>query len=1039
MPDLLACIAGMAEELSTGGRPTLPSDVAELHAVERLREGFDLGQVVTEFALLRDAILRLWERDQFPPSQVSNLRLLNHAIDRAISESVERYTKARDRTLQSLDRISNAALESTCLDDFLGRLLGVLVETTPAVDTAAILLREADRLRVRASVGLEQDVATGFTLKIGEGFAGAVAAERCPKLLLAASTDPMVKMPSLRHKRVRALYGVPIIDDDQVIGVAHIGSLGAHQFSDQDKRLLIAMAHRAATAISQHLLRERDAERTVAENKARAEAERGLAVVDALLSSSLVGFGFIDTDLRYVRVNEALAVINGPSPAEHTGRTMREILGHHADVLEPIVRTVIETGEAVTDLELNAAPPSTPDHVRSFLASYFPVRTPSRETIGVGVAVVEITERKRMEARLQKALSIQTVGVVFYDLHGRVLDANPALERMSGYTRDQLRQVSWQQLTPPEFGDVTARAAEQIEATGETAPYEKQWIRPDGSRWWGLFAPTRISGSGRDSECVEFIIDVTARNQAEEAVREREVLFRTLADSISQFAWMADETGSIVWFNQRWFEYTGTTLDEVKGWGWQKIQHPDHVQRVIAKLRDHFETGETWEDTFPLRGKDGRYRWFLSRALPIRNDHGTVVRWFGTNTDVTDTRLLGEVTTALSSSLDYRETLQRMAELLVPALADWCTVDLLEREGHIQRIVSVHSDPANTALASELARSHPPDPSASSGSARVMRTGVPDLVPEVSDEFLATVARSPERLQMLRDLGIKSCVLVPLIARDRTLGAIGIVSAESGRRYAQRDLELLEEVARRAAIAIDNARLYEEVQRAVRMREELLAVVSHDLKNPLGAIQLAGAMLLGRPAEDPRRRQQIEVINRSASRMDHLIGDLLDMASIQAGRLAIERRLDEPGAVLTEAVEMHRPAAREKGVTISCVCPLRELRILLDRDRILQVLGNLLGNAIKFCRSGDEITVRCQRSVHEAVFAISDSGPGIPESDLPHVFEPYWSARGHAKKGTGLGLYISKGVIEAHGGRLWVESAPGEGATFYFTLPIAEM
>ena len=228
---------------------------------------------------------------------------------------------------------------------------------------------------------------------------------------------------------------------------------------------------------------------------------------------------------------------------------------------------------------------------------------------------------------------------------------------------------------------------------------------------------------------------------------------------------------------------------------------------------------------------------------------------------------------------------------------------------------------------------------------------------------------------------------------------------------------------------------YEEAQHAVRMREEVLAVVSHDLRNPLAAIQMAAALLLLRLGGDPRSRKQVETIHRSASRMEHLLADLLDMASIQAGRLSLERQPERPDNLLTELMEVHEPTAREKGLSLHGSCDLGDAFLVCDRDRILQLLGNLVGNAIKLCQPGDSITVRCEDTGSEALFAVADTGPGISETDLPHLFEPYWSAERHAKKGTGLGLYISKGIVEAHGGRLWVDSAPGRGATFYFSLP----
>jgi signal transduction histidine kinase len=229
----------------------------------------------------------------------------------------------------------------------------------------------------------------------------------------------------------------------------------------------------------------------------------------------------------------------------------------------------------------------------------------------------------------------------------------------------------------------------------------------------------------------------------------------------------------------------------------------------------------------------------------------------------------------------------------------------------------------------------------------------------------------------------------------------------------------------------------EALQDAMRAREEILAVVSHDLKNPLGAINLAAAMLAGKPSADPRKRKQVETIQRAANRMDHLIGDLLDMATIQAGRLAVERKPESPGALVTEAVEAHEPAAREKGIALALECDVEEQRLWCDRERILQVFGNLLGNAIKFCRSGDVITVRGRADDRAVRFDVADTGPGISENELPHIFEPYWSAKRHAKKGTGLGLYIAKGIVEAHDGHIWVESRQGEGATFSFTLPLA--
>jgi signal transduction histidine kinase len=238
-------------------------------------------------------------------------------------------------------------------------------------------------------------------------------------------------------------------------------------------------------------------------------------------------------------------------------------------------------------------------------------------------------------------------------------------------------------------------------------------------------------------------------------------------------------------------------------------------------------------------------------------------------------------------------------------------------------------------------------------------------------------------------------------------------------------------------MALENARLYREAEAAVRLREKVLAVVSHDLRNPLGAISLAAALLLRRFSSDPRTRKQAETIERSASRMSHLVDDLLDMASIQKGRLAVERTPQELAPILQEAVELADPVAAEKGIALRLDLDLDGAHCAVDRERLLQVLANLLGNAKKFCPAGSSIAVRASRVGDQVECIVADTGSGIPEEERPHIFDPYWSAERHAKKGIGLGLYISKGIIDAHDGRIWVANTPGGGAAFHFRLPLA--
>lgn len=234
----------------------------------------------------------------------------------------------------------------------------------------------------------------------------------------------------------------------------------------------------------------------------------------------------------------------------------------------------------------------------------------------------------------------------------------------------------------------------------------------------------------------------------------------------------------------------------------------------------------------------------------------------------------------------------------------------------------------------------------------------------------------------------------------------------------------------------DRKRMEEDLRIAVRTREDMMAVVGHDLRSPLGAVQLSATLLLSQLGGDQRARRHLDMIHRACMRIENLIDDLLDTASIRAGRFVVETRSESLDEVVSEALELQRPLAEEQSITIVGTCHLPEIRVRCDRDRILQVFGNLIGNALKFSSAGGTITVDCARDGDMVRISVTDTGPGIKPEVLQHLFDPYWSGPDHAKYGAGLGLYIVRGIIERHGGRVWVESELGHGATFFFTLPI---
>jgi signal transduction histidine kinase len=292
-------------------------------------------------------------------------------------------------------------------------------------------------------------------------------------------------------------------------------------------------------------------------------------------------------------------------------------------------------------------------------------------------------------------------------------------------------------------------------------------------------------------------------------------------------------------------------------------------------------------------------------------------------------------------------------------------------------------------------------------------------------------------------MGLRSLVVVPLIARGRTFGTMSVLTGPARPQLDEADLKLVQELARRVAVGFDNARLYREAREAVRIRDDVLAIVSHDLKSPLSVVDMASRLLRRRLGEreqaDPRVAKQLDAIQRSADRMRTLIVDLLDLASIQAGQFIIDSSPHRAAELLEEAVDFHLPIATEQQITLERRLPDQELRICCDRPRVLQVLSNLLGNAIKFCRPGDVVEVRARRQGDRHLeVTVADTGPGISPEDLPRLFQAYWSGPRQPKRGTGLGLFIAKGIVEAHGGTLSVESTLGHGSRFFFTLPLAD-
>jgi len=393
------------------------------------------------------------------------------------------------------------------------------------------------------------------------------------------------------------------------------------------------------------------------------------------------------------------------------------------------------------------------------------------------------------------------------------------------------------------------------------------------------------------------------------------------------------------------------------------------------------------------------------------------------------TAFLAAAAEQLAASLDYEQTITSLSRLIVPNLAELCVIDMTDSEGALRRAAVAHRNPEDEAVLAPMfgtVRHDIPEPLI-----HIIRSGEPSLVGATSPLFEYITGQS--------DGGTRTLVFLPLVSRGQTIGIMSAVSP-ANRPFTNDDLPLFLDLSRRASLAIDNARLYLESQQAVRAREEVLAIVSHDLRNPLSAITLGSSLLLMSKDLADEDREQVETMQVSAERMARLIADLLDVTRLEGGkRLPVEPSPVAVTELLDEALELFRAQAAVANVSIDSDCREGVDAVFADHHRVMQVLSNLIGNSLKFTPPNGTIRVCAEPHRDGVLFLISDTGPGIPKEHLNHIFTPYWQAKRAERLGAGLGLPIARGIVEAHGGRIWAESEPGQGTRFYFTLPAADV
>ena len=512
--------------------------------------------------------------------------------------------------------------------------------------------------------------------------------------------------------------------------------------------------------------------------------------------------------------------------------------------------------------------------------------------------------------------------------------------------------------------------------------------------------------------------------------------FRTLIDQAAEGILIADLQGRYVDANPVACRYLGYTREELLSLRILDTLAPGERPRLAAAREalltseDHAQVGE-----WTLRRKDGAPLPVEISAKILTDGH-----WLGFVRDISERkrqegeqRLLAAAGLHLGASLHPTETIQRVARCAVPLLADLCLVCLLDEQRWCYALdVAATSSSGERRLLEALTRCSRDVEAHNPLVAAALRTGeavIADLqaAPPGADEWWQALSQV---------LPISSLMTVPLRARGHFLGVMQLAQSGRPRPYDRRDQGTAAELGHRAALAIDNAYLYQTAREAAQRRDEVMRVVAHDLRNPLSTISLSAQMLLKvQERGDALPRECLERILHAVTRGDRIIQDLLDVARMEAGGLSLRKRPEALAAIIKSAIDMHRPLAEQKSLQLEVALEEALPAIAADRDRLLQVLSNLLGNAIKFTPPDGRIVLRAQRTSAGAQVTVSDTGPGIQPQDIPRVFDLFWQATRGARDGAGLGLGIARGLVAAHGGRLWVESVPGHGASFHFTLP----